>query len=194
MRRRIAVLAAASVAVVTGGIALVAFPAQAASGCSVTYTVQSQWAGGFSAALAVTNLGDATSNWTVKWAFPDAGQKVTQGWNGTFTQSGAEVTVTNLWWNGAWDQPDGQPGFSGSWSSANPVPTSFTLNGVACTGSATTTGPSTSSAPPSSASASPSTGPTQPVGEAPALKVSGNKLVDLDRRNVPAAGREPLRR
>ena len=183
MRRRGVLLATAGVAVVTGSVALmaVAMPAQAAAGCKVVYTVQNQWSGGFGAALAVTNLGDATSAWTLKWTFPDASQKITQGWNGVFTQSGAEVTVTNTSWNGSLGaNQTASPGFNGSWSGSNPVPTSFTLNGVACTGSITTTapstGPSSSSPTPSKPPSSPGTSPSQTSG-APALHVSGNKLV-----------------
>ena len=62
--------------------------AAAATGCSVTYTVQSQWPGGFTANVAITNLGDAVSSWTLAFDFPNAGQKVTQGWGATWTQSG----------------------------------------------------------------------------------------------------------
>jgi aryl-phospho-beta-D-glucosidase BglC (GH1 family) len=167
MRRRIALLAIVGLAVPVGGVALAAGPAEAAAGCTVAYTVQSQWSGGFGAALAVTNLGDPVTSWSLQWTFPDPNQKVTQGWNGTFTQSGTTVTVTNMSWNGNLGTgATVNPGFNGAWSGANPVPTSFTLNGVACNGTVTSPSPS-----PTSSSGGGGGGP------APALHVSGNHLV-----------------
>jgi len=48
----------------------------------------------------VTNTGaTALTGWTVRWTFAN-GQTITQLWNGTYTQSGANVTVTNMSYNG----------------------------------------------------------------------------------------------
>ncbi|MFI5937683.1 glycoside hydrolase family 48 protein [Actinoplanes sp. NPDC051494] len=110
-------------------------PAQAAAACSVVYKVQSQWSGGFTGDIAITNTGDPLTSWNLQYDFPDAGQKVTQGWSGNYTQSGAHVTVTNVAWNGS--LPTGgsvSTGFNGTFTSANPLPTAFTLNGTACNG------------------------------------------------------------
>jgi len=118
-------------------------PAYAASYCQVSYTVTNQWQGGFGASLVVQNTGtSAWSSWTLTWTFPASGQAVSSGWNGTFTQSGQNVSVTNVSYNGS--VPAGQainsePGFNGSWSSSNPVPTSFSVNGNVCGGSSGTT-------------------------------------------------------
>ncbi|MFE9821560.1 cellulase family glycosylhydrolase [Streptomyces sp. NPDC005791] len=108
----------------------------AATGCKIDYTVTSQWTGGFQAAVKVTNLGAPVTGWTLGFAMPDAGQKVVQGWNATWSQSGSAVSVAGLDWNrtlatGA----AAEVGFTGSFTGANPKPTAFTLNGVACTGS-----------------------------------------------------------
>ncbi|MEV0199804.1 cellulose binding domain-containing protein [Nonomuraea sp. NPDC050691] len=46
------------------------------------------------------NLGDPISGWKLTWSFP-AGQAVTQLWSGSCTQSGAQVTVTNVDYNGS---------------------------------------------------------------------------------------------
>jgi len=84
--------------------------------------------------VTITNFGDAVSSWKLTWAFA-AGQTITQLWNGTYTQSGSQVTVNNASYNGA--IPSGGNtnfGFNGSWNGSNPVPTSFALNGVTCTG------------------------------------------------------------
>jgi hypothetical protein len=96
--------------------------------------VSNQWPGGFSANITITNTGSAAlSNWSLAFTFPASGQSVTQGWNGVFTQSGSTVTVKNASYNGS--VPAGgtvSPGFNGSWTGSNPSPTSFTLNGSAC--------------------------------------------------------------
>jgi alpha-galactosidase len=101
--------------------------------CSVHYAVTNQWPGGFGVSITITNTGSTTLNgWTLKFTFPGS-QQVTQGWNGIFTQSGANVTVTNASYNetlapGA----SANPGFNGSWNGSNPNPTAFTLNGASC--------------------------------------------------------------
>ncbi|MEJ3749700.1 cellulose-binding domain-containing protein [Actinomycetes bacterium KLBMP 9797] len=132
-------LACAAAVTATAGYA-------AAAGCRVTYTVGSQWASGFSANVAITNLGDPLSGWTLRWSFA-AGQAVTQAWNAGVTQSGAAVTAVNASYNGSLaTNGSASFGFNGSWNnSTNPVPTSFTLNGVACTGSTTPSTPATTS-------------------------------------------------
>jgi non-reducing end alpha-L-arabinofuranosidase len=117
----------------------------AAAGCSVNYSVTSQWGGGFGANVTITNLGDQINGWTLTWSYP-AGQQVTQAWNATVSQSGSQVTARNVSYNaGIATNANVAFGFNGSWTSSNPPPTSFTLNGTACTGSVgPTTGPSTS--------------------------------------------------
>ncbi|HEY6924670.1 MAG TPA: cellulose binding domain-containing protein, partial [Steroidobacteraceae bacterium] len=114
--------------------------AHAQSACTVGYTIANQWAGGFQAALTIGNTGTtAVSNWTLTWSFAN-GQTVTQLWNGTETQTGANVSVTNAAFNGS--IPAGGSvtgiGFTAAWNNVtNSVPTAFTLNGVACNGSST---------------------------------------------------------
>ncbi len=109
----------------------------AASYCQVTYTITSQWPSGFGGSFTIQNTSStAWTSWSLKFAFPASGQTVTQGWNGVFTQSGQNVTVVNAAWNGN-ISPNGSvnPGFNGSWTSSNPAPTSFTVNGNSCNGS-----------------------------------------------------------
>ena len=138
--RRVLSLGAAAGVLVAGG--LVAVNAQAAAaGCRVTYTVSTQWSVGFTANVAVTNLGDAVRGWQLTWTFAP-GQQVTQAWNAVVTQSGSQVTAVNAGYNpeiGA--NQTASFGFNGSWSGSNPVPTAFALNGVACTGTPVTTSP-----------------------------------------------------
>ncbi|GAB2583452.1 hypothetical protein Aab01nite_84780 [Paractinoplanes abujensis] len=131
-----AVLAATGIAVATG-------PAQAATGCSVRYTVTSQWQGGFGADVAVTNLGDPVHGWTLTWAY-GAGQQITQAWNATVTQSGSQVTARNASYNGTIATGATVSfGFNGSWTGSNPAPTGFAVNGVTCGGGTTPTTPPT---------------------------------------------------
>jgi hypothetical protein len=128
-------MALAAVLTLASGLAVVAAAqASAATGCQVGYTVN-QWPGGFTANVAITNLGDPLNGWRLEWSFAN-GQTVTQGWNGVFTQSGSRVTVANQSYNGGLaTNATVTPGFNGTWNGTNSTPTSFTLNGVACTGS-----------------------------------------------------------
>ncbi len=146
-RRRTAMVAAA--ALVIGGVALPAGAAQAAPACDVTYAT-SDWNNGFTATVTIKNLGDALNNWSLKFAFPNSSQRVTQGWSAKWSQSGSEVTATNESWNGS--LPTGAStsiGFNGSYSGSNPKPTAFTLNGVACNGAQTNQPPTVSLSVPS---------------------------------------------
>ncbi|KUL41719.1 cellulose binding domain-containing protein [Actinoplanes awajinensis] len=138
-RRRLAVLASVCT-LVTGALFATATRADAATGCSVKYTVSSQWPGGFGAAVEVTNLGDPVTSWSLTFTFT-AGQSITQLWNGSVSQSGTAVTVRNASWNGAVATGGTTSfGFNGAWTGTNPVPTAFALNGAACTGTVTPSG------------------------------------------------------
>jgi GH43 family beta-xylosidase len=116
----------------------------ATAGCRVDYQVSSQWPGGFGANVAITNLGDPITQWTLAWNF-SGGQTITQAWNATVTQTGSQVRAANTSYNGALaTNGSASLGFNGSWTGFNPAPTTFTLNGIACTGSVTpTTAPTT---------------------------------------------------
>nr|WP_173084475.1 cellulase family glycosylhydrolase [Phytohabitans rumicis] len=139
---------------------VMAVNAQAAAGCRVAYAVSAQWPGGFTANVNVTNLGDAINGWSLVWTFP-SGQQVTQAWNATVTASGGQVTATNASYNPAIaTNATVSFGFNGSWTGSNAAPTSFALNGVACTGNVGgTTSPTASTSPSVSPTVSPSTSP-----------------------------------
>ncbi len=101
--------------------------------CSVQYAITNQWSGGFGASVTLTNTGSSAINgWTLTWTFAN-GQTITQLWNGTVTQSGSNVSVTNASYNGTL-APGGNTnfGFNGSWNGSNAAPTAFTLNGKGC--------------------------------------------------------------
>lgn len=101
--------------------------------CSVQYIITSQWPGGFGASVTIDNTGSTTLNgWTLTWSFAN-GQTVTQLWNGSYTQSGGNVSVANVSYNGML-APGGTTnfGFNGSWAGTNAAPTSFQVNGTPC--------------------------------------------------------------
>ena len=103
--------------------------------CHVVYTNTWQNSNAFGAGITIDNLGStAITSWTLTWTFTN-GQTITQLWNGSATQNGSNVTVTNLSYNGS--IPAGGTyngvGFNGTWNgSVNSVPTNFVLNGTAC--------------------------------------------------------------
>ncbi len=169
--RRLRLSAAAVAALLAAGVGVAGTHAAsaAAAGCKVTYTVTNQWPGGFGANVTVDNLGDPVNGWKLTWSFP-AGQTITQLWNGTYTQSGSQVTVTNVDYNGS--IPSGGStsfGFNGAFNGSNPAPSSFALNGVTCTGGVTSPSPGTSpsSSPSASPTVSPSTSPSPPSSRQP---------------------------
>jgi hypothetical protein len=136
----------AVVAATGTAIALNTLSAQAATaGCRVSYSVASQWQGGFTGNVSLTNLGDPVTSWTLTWSF-SAGQTVTQAWSASVTVSGGTATAKNASYNGSLaTNASTSFGFNGSWNGSNPVPTSFAMNGTTCTGS--TSGGGTSAAP-----------------------------------------------
>ena len=105
-----------------------------AAGCQVSYTVASQWSGGFQGTVTVKNTGAAAvDGWALQWSFT-GGQQVTQAWNATYTQVGTVVKMANATWNAG--IPAGGSasfGFLANAGTTNPVPTAFTLNGTTCT-------------------------------------------------------------
>ncbi|MHC0428935.1 glycoside hydrolase family 6 protein [Streptomyces sp. O3] len=137
-RPRTALLAACALVATAAGTAVAADAEDgvqaAAPGCSVDYAIQNDWGSGFTAAVTVTNTGDPVSGWDLKWSFA-GNQQISQGWNAGLSQSGADATASNVSYNGALGTGDSASfGFNASYSGANAVPETFTLNGVVCGG------------------------------------------------------------
>jgi endo-1,4-beta-xylanase len=102
--------------------------------CHVAFTNQSQWASGFVDQVVIGNTGtSAISSWSLAFTFP-GDQKITSNFNGGFTQTGENATLTNASYNGA-IAPGGSVtvGFQGTWTNSDAAPTAFTLNGATCT-------------------------------------------------------------
>jgi cellulase/cellobiase CelA1 len=100
----------------------------------VSYVIQSDW--GVGATINVTiknNSAAAVNGWTLAFTFP-GNQTITNLWNGTYTQSGASVSVKDAGYNGVIGANGGTVnfGFNLNYSGTNAKPTSFTLNGTAC--------------------------------------------------------------
>lgn len=151
-------------------VGAVTVPVVTASGatpaCSVEYSVTSQWGSGFQGSVKLTNNMAAVSSWSLTFDFA-GGQKVTQGWNAKWSQSGTTVTAANESYNGSLGSGASvSAGFIASSSGSNTAPTSFKLNGTVCN---------------AGTEPSPTPDPTNPEDTAPpVLRVSGNKLVDAN--------------
>jgi Glycosyl hydrolase family 12/Cellulose binding domain len=98
-------------------------------GCSAAYSVTSSWPGGYQAQVVITDTGStAISGWTASWTYP-GDQEINNLWNGEYTQSGKQVTVTNASYDGSLN-PGGSTtvGFTGTFTSNDTTPSS-----AACT-------------------------------------------------------------
>jgi len=171
------------------GFVVVPMALTATTACQVSYSVPSSWPGGFTASVAITNGSSAVSAWTLDFTFP-GNQQVAQGWNGTWSQSGETVTVTNASWNGSLTAGGTTTvGFNGTFSGTNANPTAFTLNGAACGGaspspSATTATPTPSTSP--TVTPTPTPTPTQTQGPPGVMLATGDSRT-VSQPTVPAA-------
>jgi endoglucanase len=110
-------------------------PALAAPACQVTYTPNT-WNTGFTAEVKITNnTSAAIQGWTLTWAYAN-GQQITGSWNATVSQTGANVSASNVanHWNGTIGANGGTASFGvqGTHTGTNTSPTVFVLNGVTC--------------------------------------------------------------
>jgi endoglucanase len=136
--RRLVCIAAGIPLLAAGAGASAAATAQqaaaATSPCTVTYSLTNSWPGGFQAGITITNNGAPITSWTLAFTFPND-QQVSQGWDGTFTQNGEDLTVSSESWNGSLGTGASTTiGFSGTVGATNSAPSYFTVNGFACNG------------------------------------------------------------
>ncbi len=184
--RRIA-LAMPALLLGLGLVAVTSSQASAATGCSATYTTQSQWSGGFVANVTVANTGtSAMTGWTVTFTF-GGDQKVTNSWNTSLTQSSENVTASNVSYNGAVAAgASASFGFQGTYSSSDAAPVTLT-----CTPVGSTVSPSVVASP---ASLSVPQSSTASVGISLSAAPASNVTVTVSRtsgnsgcRSAPAA-------
>ncbi|MGW2747268.1 glycoside hydrolase family 48 protein [Streptomyces sp. NPDC001450] len=102
--------------------------------CSVDYKTN-DWGSGFTADLTITNRGTAAiDGWTLTYGYT-GNQKLTNGWNGTWSQSGQTITVQNASYNGTIAAGGAvSTGAQFTYSGANAAPTSFAVDGTPCAG------------------------------------------------------------
>jgi poly(hydroxyalkanoate) depolymerase family esterase len=101
--------------------------------CSVDYRV-SAWNNGLTAQFSVTNTGTSVINgWTLEFTLP-GGQTITSGWNASYTPTSGQVTARPVTHNSS-ISPNTSVGFGfqATHTGNTGEPTSFTLNGNACT-------------------------------------------------------------
>ncbi|GAB2961656.1 CE1 family esterase [Saccharothrix stipae] len=102
-------------------------------GCKVTDTVNA-WGNGLTSDITITNTGSAPiSGWSLAFTLP-GGQNITSGWNASYSPSSGQVTARNVSYNGN-IAPGGSVsiGFQATHTGNAGEPSSFTLNGAACT-------------------------------------------------------------
>jgi endoglucanase len=102
--------------------------------CHISYVDQNDWGVGFTGGISISNTSTTPlTSWKLQWTFAGT-QQLNQSWNGSYAQSGKNVTITNASWNG--NIPAGSTvsgiGFNANYSGANTYPTTFYLNGVLC--------------------------------------------------------------
>lgn len=108
-------------------------PPPAGGACAVAYVI-SPWNTGLTTSVTISNTGTASVNgWALVFTLP-SGQTITQGWNATYSPTSGQVTARNLSYN-ATIPPGGSTniGFQANHTGNAGRPTSFTLNGTACT-------------------------------------------------------------
>ncbi|MGA5358379.1 GH12 family glycosyl hydrolase domain-containing protein [Streptomyces purpurascens] len=101
--------------------------------CQVAYATN-DWQGGFTADVTITNTGSSpVRGWTLAFTLP-SGQRITNGWNANLSGASGAVTASNVAHNG--EVPAGGRatfGFQGTSGGAFAKPSTFSLNGSACT-------------------------------------------------------------
>jgi chitodextrinase len=93
-------------------------------GCTAAYRVTQDWGSGFTAEVTVTDSGSTPiTGWKVAWTWP-GNQTVTNLWNGSGSQSGAQESVTGLSYNSTLGAGASTTfGLSANYSGTNTAPT-----------------------------------------------------------------------
>ena len=101
--------------------------------CRVSDTVNA-WNNGLTSEITITNTGTAPVNgWSLVFTLP-AGQTITSGWSASYSPTSGQVTARNVNYNpGIAAGASITIGFQAGHTGNTAEPTSFTLNGAACT-------------------------------------------------------------
>jgi len=102
-------------------------------GCRVSYVVNA-WNTGLTTSITITNTAaTAVNGWSLAFTLP-SGQTITSGWNASYSPTSGAVTATNVSYNAAIAANASVGiGFQATHTGNTGKPTSFTLNGAACT-------------------------------------------------------------
>ncbi|GAA1762530.1 endo-1,4-beta-xylanase [Luedemannella helvata] len=101
--------------------------------CRVAYGVNA-WNSGLTTEITITNTsGTAINGWSLVFTLP-SGQVITSGWNASYSPTSGQVTARNVDYNGALPANGSVSiGFQATHTGNTAKPSSFTLNGTACT-------------------------------------------------------------
>jgi acetylxylan esterase len=101
--------------------------------CRVEYTV-SPWNTGLTAQISITNTGTSTINgWSLAFTLP-SGQTITGGWGASYSPASGQVAATPVSYTSTINVNASVGfGFQATHTGNTAEPTSFTLNGTACT-------------------------------------------------------------
>lgn len=99
--------------------------------CKVTHKVVSSWSSGYTGEIVIENRGAPVDGWTLTFSAP--GVTVTQGWNGTWTDTGDTVRVQSESWNGKLATGGTATiGYNANYNGGTPPFLSPAMNGTAC--------------------------------------------------------------
>ncbi|WP_406079631.1 PHB depolymerase family esterase [Micromonospora sp. NBC_00858] len=107
-------------------------PPPTGGACRIGYAVNA-WNTGLTASVTITNTGAAPVNgWALTFTLP-TGQRITNGWNAQYSPASGAVTARNVSYNAA-IAPNASVdiGFQATHEGGTGKPSSFALNGVAC--------------------------------------------------------------
>lgn len=103
--------------------------------CSVNYNTVNAWGSGGQVEVVLTNTSAPKTSWELCWTF-NGNETINNLWNGSRTTNGKNVCVRNAGYNGNLPT-NGTASFGFTHNGApGAKPTSFTLNGAACGGTA----------------------------------------------------------
>ncbi|SBT43401.1 extracellular catalytic domain type 1 short-chain-length polyhydroxyalkanoate depolymerase [Micromonospora auratinigra] len=107
-------------------------PTGGAGGCRVSVAV-SAWDTGLTENITVTNTGaTAVNGWSMTFTLP-AGQRITNGWNATYSPGTGLVTARDVGYNASIPPGGSQTvGFQADHTGNSAAAAGFTLNGAAC--------------------------------------------------------------
>lgn len=160
-RGRGAVVASLLTAALVVSVAMTASAASA--GVTATFTRIASWGSGYQGEYALLNQGSRITSWRVEFDLP-SGTSISNFWNAAIVRSGNHYVADNLSYNGTLES--GARTSFGFIVNGAGSPTGCTVNGVACAGAPTPTGPS------GGPSASPTRTPTQSPSASPSVSPS----------------------